>query len=174
MWNLTNDVETRHLWLAFSIFDTKTEEISFLTSLLKCGLRRSWGWLILLLRLRQNQWPRPPPCFQPLCSRRRLWCESTRRSSESRWDRNPLTELWSPSGGTDAALPRLWRHNGGEPPNGKAKEITSQTWRGAPAVFREERAGLLSVANAGRQRPVGGQGRMSSEHELLRMEEKRV
>ncbi|CAG12411.1 unnamed protein product, partial [Tetraodon nigroviridis] len=57
-------------------------------------------------------------------------------------------------GGTNAALPRLQPHDGGQPPIGGAKEITSQAPRGAPAVFRQERAGLLSVANAGRQRPV--------------------
>lgn len=133
-------------------------------SLLKCDLGRSWCWLILLLRLRQNQrlHPRCVSCASVFLSQ--LWCESTYRSSESRRDRNSLTELWSPTGSIDVALPRLHWHNGGEPPNGRAEEITSQIPWGAPAVFREERAGLLSMANAGQQTPVGGRGRMISDH----------
>lgn len=166
MWNPTKDVETHHLWLVFSTFISKTEEIKFLTSLLECDLGGLW---------RRENLPKisgpAPAVFPASVFSSRLWCESTYRSSESRWGRNPLTELWSRSGRTSAALPRPRRHNGGQPPNGRAEEITSQTPRGAPAVFCEERAGLLLVANTGRQRAVGGRGRMSSEHELLWVKE---
>lgn len=109
----------------------------------------------------------PPPLCLPLCSR--LGSDVNQPTGRA----NPgEIEIHLQSCDLHQVAPtRLYRgsgrHNGGQPPNGRAEEITSQTPWGAPAVFREERPGLLSLANVGRQRPVGGRGRMRSENDLL-------
>lgn len=86
----------------------------------------------------------------PLLKLPRLRCESMYQSSESRWDRNPLIDLWLQSKCTEAGLPRLRknterRHNGGTTVEGKAEEITSQALQGCSAGGGVGWGGLLVV-----------------------------
>lgn len=115
----------------------------------------------------------PPPLCLPLCSR--LSSDVNQPTSQA----NPgEIEIHLQSCDLHQVAPtQLYRgsgrHNGGQLPNGRAEEITSQTPWGAPAVFREEHPGLLSVANVGWQRPVGGRGRMRNENYYCELKKKK-
>lgn len=115
----------------------------------------------------------------PLLKLPRLRYESMYQSSESRWDRNPLIDLWLQSKCTEAGLPRLRknterRHNGGTTVEGKAEEITSQALRVCSAGgvggcwWCSERStwGRIHRANTDWQRPVGGLAVMSGASDL--------
>lgn len=171
MWNRTKDAETHHLWLVFSTFDCKTKKSNFLHFCWSAILEDCAANSLSFSVCGKISCP-TPPWFLQLCLlvSALMWLNVPVKWIQGDW--NPLKDLWSLSGAAYAALPRFWWYNRGQSPKGRAGEITSQTPWGAPAVFREERAGLLLVAgNADRLRSVCGRGRMSSKHDLLRVEE---